>query len=283
MFDYNNAFSRNIGWVSAEEQQALRKSRVAIAGLGGVGGSHLLTLTRLGVGNFNIADLDKFEIVNFNRQAGAFQSTIDQEKSEVLRRMSSDINPEVGINVFSNGVTTKNLEKFLDGCDLYIDGLDFFCLDIRRAVFKRCYEKGIPAITVAPLGMGAAFLCFMPGRMSFEDYFQMEGCDTNEQLIRFIMGLSPSMLQISYLNRENVDLDGEKGPSTVMGCELCAGIAATNALKILMKRGKVLSAPSGLHFDAFRNKLRKTWRPGGNKNPINKLGINIIRNKILKK
>ena len=50
MFDYAQAFSRNIGWVTRDEQQRLRGKRVAIAGLGGVGGVHLLTLARLGVG-----------------------------------------------------------------------------------------------------------------------------------------------------------------------------------------------------------------------------------------
>lgn len=57
MFDYHQAFSRNIGWVTEKEQQQLRGAKVAIAGAGGV---HLLTLSRLGVGRFNIADFDTF-------------------------------------------------------------------------------------------------------------------------------------------------------------------------------------------------------------------------------
>ena len=63
MFNYGEAFSRNIGWVTDDEQEQLRRKRVAIAGLGGVGGSHLLTLTRLGIGAFNISDLDEFELL----------------------------------------------------------------------------------------------------------------------------------------------------------------------------------------------------------------------------
>ena len=55
-FDYSTAFARNIGWVAPHEQEILRWKRVAIAGLGGVGGSHFVTLTRLGIGAFNIAD-----------------------------------------------------------------------------------------------------------------------------------------------------------------------------------------------------------------------------------
>jgi tRNA A37 threonylcarbamoyladenosine dehydratase len=57
-FRYEQAFSRNIGWVTPAEQQLLRGKRVAIAGGGGVGGVHLLTLARLGVSNFHIADFD---------------------------------------------------------------------------------------------------------------------------------------------------------------------------------------------------------------------------------
>ena len=70
-FDYQKAFSRNIGWVTQDEQSILSSKQIAIAGLGGVGGSHLLTLTRLGVGNFHVADLDIFELANLNRQAPA--------------------------------------------------------------------------------------------------------------------------------------------------------------------------------------------------------------------
>jgi glutathione-regulated potassium-efflux system protein KefB len=75
-FNYEQAFSRNIGWVTQAEQQQLRGKRVAIAGGGGVGGVHLLTLARLGVSRFHIADFDSFDIANFNRQVGAMMSAI---------------------------------------------------------------------------------------------------------------------------------------------------------------------------------------------------------------
>ena len=80
-FNYEEAFSRNIGWLTEDEQQLLRGKRIAIAGLGGVGGSHLLTLSRLGVGAFNIADLDTFELANMNRQAGASMATLGAGKN----------------------------------------------------------------------------------------------------------------------------------------------------------------------------------------------------------
>ena len=171
-FDYATAFSRNIGWITESEQSSLQSKKIAIAGLGGVGGSHLITLTRLGVGKFNISDLDVFELPNFNRQAGAAISHIDRSKVEVMQEMAMDINPELEMDTFPKGINQDNIDKFLDGVDLYVDGLDFFATEARRIVFAACAEKNIPAITAAPLGMGTSMVCFMPGKMTFEEYFR---------------------------------------------------------------------------------------------------------------
>lgn len=284
MFDYKSAFSRNIGWVTEVEQEILRTKRIAIAGLGGVGGSHLLTLSRLGIGSFNIADFDLFEIQNFNRQAGACVSHLNRPKVDVMAEMALDINPELDVRKFPGGVTDENLDQFLDGVDLYVDSLDFFALEIRNTVFAACEAKGIPAVTAAPLGMGAALLVFMPGKMSFEDYFRMRGQSDDEQALRFMLGLSPARLQMPYLvDDSRVDFNAKKGPSTPMACELCAGFAGTYALKILLNRGDVPVAPRGIHFDAYRNKLTTTWRPGGNNHPIQRLGLMIARKMVMAK
>ena len=113
--------------------------------------------------------------------------------------------------------------------------------------------------------MGCAFLCFMPGKMSYEQYFRFSGKSEDEQLIQFLIGLSPAMLQRPYLvDNSKVSFIEKRGPSTPMAVNLCAGIAGTYVLKILLNRGPVLAAPYGLHFDAYRNKFIKTWRPFGN-------------------
>jgi sulfur-carrier protein adenylyltransferase/sulfurtransferase len=280
-FDYHEAFSRNLGWVTETEQEVLRNKRIAIAGMGGVGGSHLLTLTRLGIGQFSLADFDQFELANFNRQAGASTAHLGRNKLEVMVEMARGVNPGLKIEQFPAGINVDNLDAFLQGVDLYVDSLDFFALDIRRAVFAACYAKGIPAITAAPLGMGAALLCFFPGQMSFEKYFLLEGQSREEQALRFMLGLAPRPQQLAYLADDSkVDLEAGKGPSTPMACELCAGFAGTYALKILLARGGVPAAPRGIHFDAYRNRLVTTWRPWGNANPIQRLGLKIARKKI---
>lgn len=281
MFNYETAFSRNVGWLTEAEQQLLRQKRVAIAGMGGVGGIHLLTLARLGITQFNIADFDVFELPNFNRQIGAGISSLNRPKVEVLAEMLKDINPECDLRVFDRGLLADNLSEFLQGVDLYVDGLDFFAFEARERVFTHCQQQNIPAVTVAPLGMSAALLNFLPGQMSFEDYFQLAGRSNMEKAIRFLVGLAPALLHRRYLaDKTRVDLKAGKGPSTIMACQLCAGVAGTEALKILLRRGKVLAAPHGVQFDAYRNQFAHTWRPGGNAHPLNRLAIMLAKRQL---
>ena len=280
-FDYDAAFSRNIGWVTDAEQNRLRQARVAIGGLGGVGGVHLLTLARLGVGKFSIADFDVFDIVNFNRQVGATMSSLGKPKLDVLSQMARDINPEIELRCFSDGITPGSIEDFMKDVDVYVDGLDFFAFEAREKLFAHCFKSGIPAITVAPLGMSAALLNFLPGHMSFEEYFQVEGKSELEKAVHFLVGLAPGLLHRHYLaDKSRVDLKSRKGPSTIIACQLCAGVAASETLKILLKRGKVWPAPHAVQFDGYRNKLVRTWRPNGNSHPFNRLAIAIAKRQL---
>lgn len=280
-FDYATAFSRNIGWLTREEQARLRSKRVAIAGLGGVGGVHLLTLARLGVGAFSLAEFDHFDLQNFNRQAGATMASLGLPKLDVLVDMARGINPELDIRRFPAGVTRDNVDAFLRDADAYVDGLDFFAFEARTITFGACARLGVPATTAAPLGMGVAVLNFLPGRMTFEDYFGFEGQPESEQVLRFVLGLSPAMLQRSYLaDRSQVSLEEHRGPSTIIACQLCAGVAAAEALKMLLGRGPLVAAPFGLHFDAYRNVYKRTWRPWGYRNPLQWLGRAIARRQL---
>ncbi len=281
-FDYRTAFTRNVGWVTEQELEVLRGARVAIAGLGGVGGAHLLTLARLGIGAFNISDFDVFELHNMNRQVGASMRHLGEPKARVLAAMAQDINPELDMRVFPDGVREGNLTEFLEGVDVYVDGLDFFAFEARRQVFAAVAQAGIPAVTVAPLGMGAALLNFHPERMSFDAYFDLrDGLSDEDLALRFMMGLAPAMLHMGYLaDPDAVDLGRQRGPSTPMACDLCAGVMGTEVLKLLLNRGRVVWAPRGVHFDAYRQRLAHTWRPGGNRNPLQRVLIAIARRRL---
>lgn len=280
-FDYDLAFSRNIGWFTEEEQQTLRSKRVAIAGLGGVGGDHFLTLVRLGIGKFHVSDFDEFGCENTNRQVGANINSYGEKKLDTMVKMALEINPELDIQTFDEGINANNIHDFLAGVDCYVDSLDFFVMDARRLVFDQCSKKQIPATTAAPIGMGTACLNFLPGEMTFEQYFRLEGHTENEQYLKFFLGLTPAALQSAYLvDPSRLDLANKKGPSTFIGCQLAAGVAASQVMKIFLNRGKVLNVPWGLHFDAYTNQYKKTWRPGGNNNPIQKLAYIIAKKKM---
>ena len=252
--------------------------------MGGVGGVHLLTLARFGVGGFTIADFDRFDLPNFNRQVGAMMSTLDQPKLDVLERMALDINPELRIRTFPNGVSVDGIDDFLSGADLFVDGFDFFAIDIRRKVFARCHQLGIPAITAAPAGMGTSWLIFVPNGMSFEQYFRLDGQPENEQFLRFFLGLTPKGLQRPYLvDPSRIDLAAKRGPSTAAGCQLAAGVAATAAIKLLLRRGDVKPAPFHHHFDAFVGRYVITKLPNGNAGALQQLKLKLGRRMLASK
>ncbi len=278
------AFSRSVGLVTDTELEILKNKTVAVAGLGGVGGSHVLMLVRLGIGALHIADMDSFAIENFNRQAGANMNTIGQEKTKVIEEMARAINPDLKITTFSNGVDSTNLEDFFSGVDVYLDGLDFFAFKVRKMVFEHCHQKKIPAITVGPIGMGAALINFIPGQMSFTDYFQWKETDSEFDLaVKFLIGLSPKAPQRKYIVQKSaINLKERRGPSTPMGCELCAGVAGTEILKILLNRGRVYSAPHSILYDAYYNRVYHSHFWWGNRNPIQRLKIAIAK-RILQK
>jgi molybdopterin/thiamine biosynthesis adenylyltransferase len=282
-FEYDNAFSRNIGWLTPSEQARLKDIKVAVAGCGGVGAEYIVTLARLGIQQFNIADFDEYEVHNFNRQAGAFMSTVGQAKSQVMEAVAKDINPNASVNTFDTGVTAANVDAFLDNVDAYVDGLDFFALEARILVYQKCYEKKIPVFIAAPIGMGTAMLNFLPGNMPYDKYFNFSSVKTlPEKLVLFMIGLSPSLIQLKYLvYPAGANFSAQKTPSTIMGVKLCAGVVAANVLKYALGRGKVIGAPSAMHFDAYLNKIVYTRCRLGNKGPLQKLKYAIASKRLI--
>lgn len=277
-FDYARAFCRNFGWVTLDEQQKLKSARVAIAGMGGVGGIHLVTLARLGIGQFHIADFDDFEMQNFNRQIGADMTTLGKNKADVMQGAALRINPELNLKVFNKGLHESNFDEFLEGVDIYVDGLDIFVLDLRQSLFKACAARGIPAVIVGPIGMGAALVTFDPKGMTFEEYFGFNNHSQYEKYCRFILGLAPKFLHLkSLVDRSYANAHEKKAPSLPMGCQLAAGVMGTEALKHILKRGPRLVAPHSLQFDAFTYRLKKSWLPFGSLNPIFWIKLKIIK------
>lgn len=263
-FNYETAFSRNLGWVTQDEQQTIRNAKLAICGAGGVGAWHAINHARIGFSRFSLADFDEYDIENFNRQACAKMSTVKRLKVEALAEELLDINPEAQIDIFEEGVHTDNVDAFLSDSDVYLDGLDFFAIDARRLLFAACEAKNIPAITAAPLGFGTSFLCFDEQSMTFEEYFGFEGKSELEQFARFYLGLSPKAAHSSYLiEPERLNLTAKKGPSLNPGCMQASATISANTLKLILGRGEVVRAPSSVQFDAWLNSSDITTLPEG--------------------
>jgi len=267
-WSYAEAFSRHRGLISADEQDKLKRSRVAIAGMGGVGGVHLATLARLGVGAFHIADPDCFEAANFNRQYGAKTATLGINKAVAMALEARSINPEVDLKVFPKAITSDNVAEFLDSVDVFVDGIDFFAIEARQLVFGEARKRGIWAVTAGPLGFSTACLTFAPTGMSFDRYFDLQDdMDRVDRLIAFAVGLAPRATHLSYMDLAEVDPASGHGPSAGLACQLCSGVAAAEVLKILLGRGTVRPAPCYFQFDAYRHKLRRGRLLFGNRHP----------------
>ncbi|MCB1877940.1 MAG: ThiF family adenylyltransferase [Chromatiales bacterium] len=277
-FDFDRAFSRNLGLMQPDEQQKIRSARVAIPGLGGVGGAHLLTLARMGVANFTIADFDVFELHNFNRQAGATLSALHRPKAEVMDQLVRDINPDADIRIFGEGINANNIDAFLEGVDVVIDGLDFFAVEARQILHAACWDKGIPAVMAGPIGASTAYIVFQPGHMSWHDYFAMDlATNITEKFILFAIGNAPAGTHVSYMDAKYVRLDEKRGPSLSLAVQLCSGAAAGEAMKLILGRGKIYPAPWFHQYDVYkclyvRRKLR--W---GNRGPMQRLKFKMLR------
>lgn len=281
---YNNemsfqaeAFSRNIGLLTLAEQEKLRLSKIAIPGMGGVGGVHLTTLLRTGVSQFHISDLDEFELANMNRQYGSKIKNLDQPKVDSMAEEAVEINPFANITTFSGGISEDNIDDFLDGVDIVVDGMDAFNIYIRRLIFNKAHEKGIPVITAGPIGFSAATLIFMPGRgLSFDEYFDIrDEMDEEEQLLRFFIGLMPKATHLKYVEIDENLLKSRRGPSLGLACQQCAATAATEVIRIILGKKGIKAAPHYFQYDLLTRNFVKGYMPLGNKNPLQKLKLKI--------
>jgi molybdopterin/thiamine biosynthesis adenylyltransferase len=259
-FSYKEAFQRNIGLLTEEEQEILRTKIIAIPGMGGVGGIHLISLVRQGFEKFKIADPDVFELKNFNRQAGANMSTLGRKKVEVMKEQALLINPNCQIETTEARISEQNLDEYLKGVDLAVDGIDAFEVDARRTFYNAAIKKGIPLITAGPIGFSTAFLIFMPGGPTYDEYFAVND-ETSyvDKMISFALGVTPALLQRTYMKK--VSIKEKRGPSSPGSVDLCAGVITIYAIKVLLNKGPIKAVPYYHQFDVMRDRyvVRKLW------------------------
>lgn len=269
---YENAFKRNRGLVTQEQQDRLRSAHVAVIGMGGLGGRHFLDLVRMGIGKFTIADIDDFSIVNINRQIGATSSTLGRLKADVMSEMARDIHPAMELRIFNDGLQPGNAEDVLQGVDVVVDAIDFFAMDARELLYKTAKKLGIPVVFSAPLGFSGTLHVFSPRSMSFEDYYDIRtGMSYFEKLAAFAVGLAPAALHVSYMDMSHVSLEDHSGPSISSACSIASGLLTTEVLLLLTGGRPPQDAPVFVQFDAFRMRYRKGRLWFGNRGPIQRL------------
>src|SRR5690242_13525398 len=122
-FDYAEMTRRNIGFVSEAEQERLRTGRVFVCGTGGMGGACLQSLARAGVGAFEIADFDSFEVSNLNRQVFATLPDLGRPKVEVTAERLREINPEVEVRIHGADWLSE-VGGILSRCRVVVNGMD---------------------------------------------------------------------------------------------------------------------------------------------------------------
>jgi molybdopterin/thiamine biosynthesis adenylyltransferase len=271
-WSYAGAFVRHRGLISVQEQDILRKSRVSIVGMGGVGGVDLITLARLGVGNFSIADPDCFDVSNTNRQYGAMKSTIGRSKVEVMSDIVRQINPEADIRTFHDPIGPDNAHDFLRDADVFVDGIDAFEIDIRRLLYGMAAKRGLYAIGAGPVGFSTVWVIFDPKGMSFDRYFNLsDSMDGVQKFASYIVGMAPKATQRRYIDMAEVDFKSRAAPSAGLACQLSSGVVAAEVLKMLLGRGKIYPAPYYHQFDAYLGKFFRKRLIGGNRHPVQRL------------
>lgn len=270
---HSQAFSRNIGLFSEQEQERLATAKIAIPGMGGVGGVHFMTMVRTGIGRFNISDFDIYEPANVNRQFGARVPDFGRSKMEVMKEQALSVNPYIDINEFPHGINKDTVDEFLEGVDVVLDSLDFFAFDARRLLFNRAREKGVYVITAGPLGFSSAMLIFAPDKgMGFDEYFNIvKGMKSEEQYLAFALGLAPQATQFKYMDTSKLSFKSKKGPSLNIACQLCSAMAGTEVVRILLNRGGIKPVPYYFQFDPYAQKYCRGKLFMGNRNPLQRI------------
>lgn len=139
-------FSRTELLFGKEAMGKLAGSKVAVFGIGGVGGYVCEALVRSGVGAFDLIDDDKVCLTNLNRQIIATRSTVGKYKTDVMRDRMLDINPNVEVEVHKCFFLPENADDFpWDSYDYVVDAVDTVTAKI--ALVMKCKEKNIPIIS----------------------------------------------------------------------------------------------------------------------------------------
>lgn len=142
-----NIYARNYGVVTHEEQNKIKNTKITVIGAGGVGGITLISLARMGFGNIQVVDMDKFDYSNINRQMLSSISRIAKCKAECAKETILDINPNINVTIRQEMLTEDNAKEIISVSDMVIDATD--SLVARVIIHRTAQELQIPSVWIA--------------------------------------------------------------------------------------------------------------------------------------
>jgi len=162
--------SRTAMLLGVAAMERLKNARVAVFGVGGVGGHLCEALARVGVGAIDLFDNDTVSLSNLNRQVVALHSTVGKPKVEVMRERILDINPDCRVRAYQAFYLPQNADDYpLEGYDYIADAIDTVSAKVELAV--RAAQANVPII--AAMGAGNRT---DPTKFAVTDLFLTEGC-----------------------------------------------------------------------------------------------------------
>ncbi len=225
--------------IGKEGQEKLKKARVFIAGAGGLGSPAAMYLTAAGIGNIRIADHDRVELTNLNRQVLHWDEDRGRSKADSTSEKLKRLNPDVEIEAIQETITESNLAQLLAGYDLIVDAMDN--LPTRYLLNKAALEHNIPffhgaiygfegrAMTIIP-HKTACLRCVYRGAIPEEKVPVIGvtpaviGCIQATEVIKYIVGigelLTNKLLNYDALNMEFTEFKVNKDPH----CEHCGQV-----------------------------------------------------------
>ena len=206
-----------------------------------MGGLSAEQLVRLGVGHVKIADFDNFAVHNLSRQTGSTSSSVGHNKAKVLGRHFKDINPELRLEVYEDGVTPGNVEKFVKDAEVIIDGTDFSTFSSTILMYQTARRKDICVINPNAIGFGVNVFVFGPKTISIEEHLELaSGAEGKKALLKLVPYLP------SYIDPEVVQkvMSGEMNiPNIATPQYLGTSIAVTEAIMMVLGRVKPPTGP----------------------------------------
>jgi molybdopterin/thiamine biosynthesis adenylyltransferase len=153
-------YARNLNTFAPSDQARLLKSRVAVIGLGGLGGTVIECLSRAGVGYLVLVDHDEFEDHNLNRQLVCTQDLIGKAKASSAAERVMHVNGSISVEAFKDSLDSNNAERILTGCDMAVDCLD--TIESRFVLESATKKAGIPLVSAAVAGLGGQVTTIFP-------------------------------------------------------------------------------------------------------------------------